>query len=354
MIEKLKKIVEEYPKIEEELSNPDVVSDQKRYVQLTRRLSELKPLVELYEEITKYSTQKEEAELMLKDPEMKELAQMEFEEAKERLVVLEEDLKIALIPKDPDDNKNIIVELRQAAGGDEAALFAGELARAYMKFAEDCGFKTSVLTWSDTEGGGLKEGSFEVKGDGAYAKFKYESGVHRVQRIPATESQGRVHTSTCTVAVMPEAEDVDIEIKNEDLRIDTYRASGAGGQHVNTTDSAVRITHEPTGVVVSCQDERSQHKNRDKAMKILRSRIYQIVQEEKQKESADLRSSQVGGGDRSEKIRTYNFPQDRVTDHRIKQSWSNLPGIMDGSMNDMVEKITMEDNAKKLALMGES
>jgi peptide chain release factor 1 len=349
MFEKLEIMRKEFEDIEHKLSDPELSQDRVQFVSLSRRRSVLLPLLDIYARYKKYETQKKEAEALLYDPEMKELAQDDLDEAKEALENLYEELRIALLPQDPHDNKNIIVEVRQAAGGEEAALFALELFRAYTKFAEHKRFSVSVLSFQESDSGGLKEGSLEIKGEGAYSVFKYESGVHRVQRVPVTESQGRVHTSTCTVAVMPEAEDFDIEIKTEDLKIDTYRAQGAGGQHVNTTDSAIRITHIPTGTVVTCQDERSQHKNKDRALKILRSRLYQEEEEKRQRESSDNRASQVGTGDRSEKIRTYNFPQDRVTDHRVKISWSNIPAIMSGEMNDIVEKITMEDQARKLA-----
>ena len=349
MLNKLSSIVEEFHEIEKKLQDPEIASDQKQYITLSKRRAQLKPLKEIYSTIQKYEQQKIEAEEMLKDSSMKELAISELEDAKIQLKELYNELKILLLPRDPDDDKNIIIEIRQAAGGEEAGLFAGELARAYLRFAEEQNLKTEIMHWQESESGGLKDAAFEIKGENVYAQFKYESGVHRVQRIPLTESQGRVHTSTCTVAVMPEVEEFDIDISQDELRIETYRAQGAGGQHVNTTDSAIRITHIKTGTVATCQDQRSQHRNKEKAMTMLRARIYKAEKERKQKESADARSSQVGTGDRSEKIRTYNFPQDRVTDHRIKKSWSNLPSIMNGGLKEMIENIRMEDQARKLA-----
>ncbi len=351
MIDKLEVIKKEYIDIQNQLTDPDVLSDHKQCTILNKKLNSIKDVVEKYSELNKYLQQKEESEVLLKDPDMKELAQMELDEAKQMIPSIEQELKVLLLPKDPNDDKNIILEVRQAAWWDEAALFAWELARAYMKMAENIGCKTSIISWQESDTGWLKEAAIEIRWEDVYSKFKYESWVHRVQRIPETESQGRVHTSTCTVAIMPDLsdEEINIEVKPEDIRLDTYRASGSWGQHVNKTDSAVRITHLASNIVVACQDWRSQHQNKDKAMKMLKTKLYQIAEEKKQKASADERSNQVWTGDRSEKIRTYNFPQDRVTDHRIKSSWSNINGIMSWDMQDMFEKIAVEDELRKLS-----
>ena len=357
MFDKLEDLLRRFEEIQNELSEPSVVSDQSRFSKLMKEQNDLNTIVEAFLEYKKEKQNIEDSLLILdeeSDEEMRELAKEELAESKANVEALENKLKILLLPKDPNDEKNVIVEIRGGAGGDEAALFAAELYRMYCKYAEVQRWKIDLISVSENGIGGFKEVVFMVNGAGAYSKLKYESGTHRVQRIPVTESGGRIHTSTVTVAIMPEAEEVDVEINPNDCRIDVFRSSGNGGQCVNTTDSAVRLTHIPTGIVISCQDEKSQLKNRDKAFKVLRAKLYELELEKAQAEESALRKSQVGTGDRSEKIRTYNFPQGRVTDHRIKLTVYNLDAVMNGDIQEFVDSLIAADQAAKLTQMAES
>ena len=356
MFDKLEDLADRLASVLEELNDPDVVNDQKRFRNLMKEQAELTPIVEKYNE---YKAAKENIEESLEileeetDEEMRELAKEELAESKEQVEALENEIKILLIPKDPNDDKNVIVEIRAGAGGDEAALFAAELFRMYRNYSDKQRWRTELISANENGIGGFKEASFMITGHGAYSRLKYESGVHRVQRIPATESGGRIHTSTVTVAIMPEAEEVDVEIDMNDCRFDVFRASGNGGQCVNTTDSAVRLTHIPTGIVVSCQDEKSQLKNKDKAWKVLRARLYDLEQQKAHDAEAEARRSQIGTGDRAEKIRTYNFPQGRVTDHRIKLTLHKLDSILNGDLDEIIDSLTAADQTAKLAKMQE-
>ena len=351
MFEKLLQVEEKYDKINRLLYLPETLNDREGYKKLMRELKELTPVVETFRSYKKAKADELSAQKLLEsesDGEMKALLLDEIEDCKEKVEALSKELKILLLPKDPNDGKNVIVEIRAGAGGEEAALFAGSLYRMYTMYAESRGFKSEVLSLNETGLGGIKEISFSVSGEGAYSRFKFESGVHRVQRVPETESGGRIHTSTVTVAVLPEAEEVDIAIDPTELQIDTFRSSGAGGQHVNKTESAIRITHIPTGTVVECQDERSQYKNKDRAMKILRSRLLEAEREKQSVEIADERRSQVGTGDRSERIRTYNFPQGRVSDHRIGLTLYKIDAIMNGDLDEIIDALITADTANKL------
>ena len=352
MLNKLKGAEERFEEITSMLYNPDVISDMELYSSLLKEQKNLSPVVEKFREYKTAEETLNESRALLDegglDRDFKEMVQEEYEQAKLDTARIYEELKILLLPKDPNDDKNVIVEIRGGAGGEESALFAGVLYRMYSMYAESKGFKTETLYSNPTELGGFKEVSFMIKGEGAYSRFKFESGVHRVQRVPETENQGRIHTSTTTVAVLPEAEEVDIEINPADLQIDTFRSSGAGGQHINKTESAIRITHIPTGTVVECQDERSQHKNKDKAMRILRSRILEAEREKQQSSIADERKSQVGSGDRSERIRTYNYPQKRLSDHRIGLTIYKLEQILNGDLDEVIDALITFDTAEKL------
>ncbi|HLD07850.1 MAG TPA: peptide chain release factor 1 [Candidatus Peribacterales bacterium] len=351
MLGKARSLQKEYETLQQLLIDPKTSENPAELKRIGKRLSRLSEIVPVLSEYLRYQQSIEEAARLRDDPELKALAEEEAEEAKKKIPELEEKIKSFLIPRDEDDDRSVIVEVRAGTGGEEAAHFAAELLRMYIRYAEKRGWKTELMDKSDAEGGGIKEAIIRIPNTGAYGELKFESGVHRVQRVPETEAKGRIHTSAASVAILPEAEEVEIIIKPEDLKIDVYRSSGPGGQSVNTTDSAVRITHIPTGTVVACQDEKSQLKNKAKALKILRSRIYATEQERLAKERGEMRSGQIGSGDRSEKIRTYNFPQDRVTDHRIKENFSNLPKIMEGDIDSIIRMLKEADKAQKLEKM---
>lgn len=352
MFEKLLSVEERYEDISTRLSDPAVISDNEKYRSLMKEYKNLTPIVEKYREYRKACASHEEAAELLEegglDRDFREIVEEQYRESQEKMDRTGEELKILLLPKDPNDDKNVIMEIRGGAGGEEAALFAHSLMRMYTMYAERNRWKVEVLNLNDTELGGVKEASFSITGEGAYSRLKFESGVHRVQRVPETETQGRIHTSTVTVAVLPEAEEVEVEINPGDLQVDVFRASGAGGQHVNKTESAIRMTHLPTGIVVECQDERSQFKNREKALKILRSRIYEKKQREADEKMAAQRKLQVGTGDRSERIRTYNYPQSRVSDHRIGLTLYKLDAILDGDLDELIDALLTASQAEKL------
>ncbi len=352
MFDKLEDLLIRFEEIMSELNEPSVVNDQARFQKLMKEQSDLQPIVDAYKEYKECQKTQEESLVMLEeesDEEMREMLKEELNDAKKRIEELEHQLKILLLPKDPNDEKNVIVEIRAGAGGDEAALFAAEIYRMYVKYADMQHWKTEMMSLNENGIGGFKEAVFMINGRGAYSKLKYESGVHRVQRVPETESGGRIHTSTITVAIMPEAEEIDFHLDLNDCKFDVFRASGNGGQCVNTTDSAVRLTHIPTGIVISCQDEKSQLKNKEKALKVLRSRLYDMELAKRHDAEAEARRSQVGTGDRSEKIRTYNFPQGRVTDHRIKLTLHRLDSVMNGDLSEIIDSLIAADQAARLS-----
>ncbi len=348
MFEKLQAVEERYEELTKLIADPEVIANQAEWQKLMKEHASIEDIVLKFREYKKVKKEMEEAEELMQDPEMKELAEAEYYEAKENLPKIEEELKILLIPKDPDDDKNIMCEIRAGAGGEEAALFAGTLFRMYTMYAEKKNWKLEVLNENETGLGGYKEISFMITGKGVYSRLKFESGVHRVQRVPDTESSGRIHTSTATVAVLPVVEDVEIEINPADIKMEVFRASGAGGQHINKTSSAVRLIHEPTGIVVECQTERSQFQNKDNAMKMLRTKLYEIEKEKQDSEIANSRKTQVGSGDRSEKIRTYNYPQGRITDHRIGMSIYQMENFLNGDIDEMIDNLIAADRAERL------
>ena len=348
MFNKLDAVEKRYEELNKLISDPAIISDQSEWSKLMKEHSDIEEVVLKYREYKKVKSDMEEAKLMLNDPEMKDLAEEEYKVAKEELPKIEQEIKILLIPKDPNDDNNVICEIRAGAGGDEAALFAGVLFRMYSMYAERKRFKVEILNENPTQLGGYKEISFMIKGKGAFSRFKFEGGVHRVQRVPDTESSGRIHTSTVTVAVLPEVEDVDVHINPDDVRMEVFRASGAGGQHINKTSSAVRLIHEPTGLVAECQTERSQVQNRENAMKMLRSRLYAIEKEKQDKEITSARRSMVGSGDRSEKIRTYNYPQGRITDHRVGYNIYQFENFLNGDMDELIDNLIATDQAERL------
>ena len=356
MFDKLENLLIRFEELLGELGQPDVAGNPEHFQKLMKEQSDLQPVVDTYQEYKKCRQTEEDSLSMLEeesDEEMREMLKEELAESKKRMAQLEKELKILLLPKDPNDNKNVIVEIRAGAGGDEAALFAADIYRMYVKYAESRRWKTEMLSLNENGIGGFKEVVFMLNGQGAYSRLKYESGVHRVQRVPETESGGRIHTSTITVAIMPEAEEIDFQLDMNDGKFDVFRASGNGGQCVNTTDSAVRLTHIPTGLVVSCQDEKSQLKNKEKALKVLRSRLYEMELEKRHDAEAEARRSQVGTGDRSEKIRTYNFPQGRVTDHRIKLTLHRLEAVLGGDLEEVIDSLIAADQALRLSRLNE-